>query len=86
MPCAVTALARGEIFTACSEESALGSEGRAWGERRKEFLRMPGQNLRRLCINKGKEIQEYLWAVGLVRRYAWLERPGSCLALVRSNQ
>ena len=39
---AVTVLARGEVVKACSEEGALGSEGRAGGERRKEFLRMPG--------------------------------------------
>ena len=38
---AVTVLARGEVLTACSEEGALGSEGRVGGERRKEFLRMP---------------------------------------------
>ena len=64
MPCAVTALARGEIFTAGSEESALGSEGRAWGERRKEFLRMPRQNLRQLCINKGKEFKSTFGPLG----------------------
>ena len=43
VPCAVTALVRGEIFTACSEKGASGSEGRVWGERRKEFLRIPGK-------------------------------------------
>ena len=39
--CAVAVLARGEVPTAWSETGALGSEGRAVGERRKEFLRMP---------------------------------------------
>lgn len=39
--CAVTVLARGEVPRACSEMGALGNEGRAVGERRKEFLRMP---------------------------------------------
>lgn len=38
---AVAVLARGEMLTACSEEDALGCEGRGGGERRKEFLRMP---------------------------------------------
>ena len=38
---AVTVLARGEVLTACSEECALGREGRVGGELRKEFLRMP---------------------------------------------
>ncbi len=64
VPCAVTALVRGEIFTACSEESALASEGRAWGERRKEFLRIPGQNLRPLCINKGKGFMDTFGPLG----------------------
>ena len=38
---AVTVLARGDVLTACSEEGALGIEGRWAGERRNEFLRMP---------------------------------------------
>lgn len=41
MAWAVTVLARREVLTACSEEGALGNEGRVGGERRKEFLRMP---------------------------------------------
>lgn len=41
MAWAVTVLARGEVVRACSEEGALGSEGRAGGEWWKEFLRMP---------------------------------------------
>lgn len=43
---AVAVLARGEVVKACSEEGALGSEGRAGGEWRKEFLRMPGGKVR----------------------------------------
>ena len=39
---AATVLARGEELTACSEEGAVGRRGRSGGERRKEFLRMPG--------------------------------------------
>lgn len=38
---AVAVLVRGEVLTACSEEGALGSEGRVGGERRNEFLRIP---------------------------------------------
>ena len=38
---AVTVFVRGEVFTSCLEEGVLGSEGRVWGERRKEFLSMP---------------------------------------------
>ena len=34
-------LASGDVAKACSEERALGSEGRVWGEPLKEFLRMP---------------------------------------------
>lgn len=41
MAWAAMVLARGEVFTACSEEGALGGDGRVGGERRKEFLRMP---------------------------------------------
>ena len=39
----MTVLVGGEVLTACSEEGASGSEGRVGGERRKEFLRMPGK-------------------------------------------
>ena len=54
LPCAVTALVRGEVFTACSEKGASGSEGRVGGERRKEFLRMPGKKVRQLYLIKAK--------------------------------
>lgn len=41
MTWAVSVFVRGEVFTACSGEGALGRKGRVGGERRKEFLRMP---------------------------------------------
>ena len=48
-------LARGEVARACSEEGALGSEGRAGGEWWKEFLRMPREGCLDICsLIKGK--------------------------------
>lgn len=60
---AVTVLARGEMLTACSEEDTLGGEGRSGGERRKEFLRMPGVTLDSSGVEK--EGHEYtFWTLG----------------------
>lgn len=79
---AVTVLARGGVLMACSEEDALGGEGRGGGERRKEFLRMP-RGRSDSCGGERGEVGNHLLVAGMVKRYAWLERLGSCLLLVR---
>lgn len=50
MAWAVTVLARGEVFTACSEGGALANESRVGGERRKDFLRMPRKESLDRCV------------------------------------
>ena len=80
---AVTVLARGDVRMACSEEGSLGSDGLVGGDRRKEFLRMPRRRLGSSYMMKTRSIT-YLSAV-VVARYACLEKPGSCLALVRDS-
>lgn len=52
---AVIEVVRGEVRTACSEEGALGNEGRAWGDRRKEFLRMPKGDVRCCYLVKKRD-------------------------------